>query len=151
MTIHKVKIFILLFIYFIFSFGCLSPTITDEEVQNIVKTATGSKLIVLDVYHDRCKSCKLIEPVMEKLKSDYAENKSVAFLKYDLSSFVSRLNGRKVADASGLENIYKAQRYTGVVLIIDTKTKNILDTLIAEEKIEKYKKVIGEHLALMKG
>ena len=88
---------------------------------------------------------------MEKLKNDYAQNKDIAFLKYDLSSFVSRLNGRKVAVALGLENIYKAQRYTGVVLIIDTKTKNILDTLIAEEKIEKYKKVIGEHLALMKG
>ena len=38
----------------------------------------------------------------------------------------------RIAKELGLEKLYKAQRYTGVVLIIDSKTKDILETIVAE-------------------
>ena len=122
------------------------PQISQEELQKTVEKVQSSKITILDVYHNRCESCQLIDPVIEKLKTNYAENSNISFLKYDLSNPFTASNSRKIAKVLGLENIYKEQRYSGVVLIIDSHTKQVLDTLIAEYNIEKYNEVITKRL-----
>ena len=147
MTITKsVKKFFLasLLLCFSVSFlsGCSNLKVQKAEDLEIINKAQNSKLIVLDIYHNRCESCKYIEPVIEKLKSDYSNNPSIAFLKYDLSNPITIFRSRKIAKKLGLENIYKSQRFSGVVIFITTQTKEVSDTLIAEYNIEKYKPVI---------
>ena len=130
--------------------GCSSFGIQSESekanIQEIVDKATNSKLIVLDIYHDQCGTCQLIEPVFEKLQSDYSQNSDIVFLKYDLSNPFTYLKSRRIAKAVGVEEIYKAQRYSGIVLFIDSKTKQVVDSLIGETNIEKYNKIIKEKL-----
>ena len=128
--------------------GCsllLDQKLTPQDMQSI-NQVQHSKFLVLDVYHNRCDSCKSIEPVVEKLKADYSGNSSISFLKYDLSNPFTIFKSRKIAKELGLENIYKAQRYSGVVLFIDLQTKQVLDTLIGEYNIERYNEVIGKRL-----
>lgn len=120
--------------------------ISPEEKQKIINKAQNSKLIVLDIYHNNCSSCKLVEPVIRELERDYSQNKDVAFLKYDLSNPFTILDAKKIAKELGLENIYKSQRYSGVVLTIGTKKKQILDTLVNEYNISKYNDVIVKRL-----
>ena len=52
----------------------------------------------------------------------------------------------KIAKALDLESIYKAQRYSGIVLIIDTKSKKVLDSIIAEPEVEIYASIINKRL-----
>ena len=119
---------------------------SSEEKQKIINKAQNSKLIILDIYHNDCSSCKLIEPVIKKLERDYSQNNDVAFLKYDLSNPFTILDSKKIAKELGLEKIYKSQRYSGVVLTIDTNKREALDTLINEYNISKYNDVIAKRL-----
>ena len=122
----------------LFNFKRMSP----EEVKEITEKARKSKLIVLDVYHNRCESCKYIAPVIKKLESMYSQNPNVAFLKYDLSNPFTVSNSRQIAKSLGLDPIYKSQRYSGIVLFIDNEKKEVINTLIAEYNIDKYIEVI---------
>ena len=135
-------------LFFILLSGCSfnTPQTSKEEMQKIITKVNSSKLIILDVYHDRCESCKEIEPVIEKLKSNYAQNPNVVFLKYDLSNPFTIYSSRRLAKQLGLEGIYKLQRFSGVILIIDSQKKLVLDTLIAEYNLNKYNEVIEERL-----
>ena len=132
----------------IFSFGCVSPIVqrlTNEEIENAINKGKNSKLIVLNVYHNRCKTCKYIEPVIEELKLKYEKNKDIVFLKYDLSNPFTINDSMKIAKELGLEKIYRSQRYSGIVLFIDTKTKGVIKDLIAEYDIKKYEDIINGH------
>lgn len=145
---QNIKIIVCSFFVIFLLTGCLlnMPQISKEELQKTVEKVQSSKIIVLDVYHNRCESCKSIEPVIEKLKMNYSNNSNVSFLKYDLSNPFTTMRSRKIAKALRLKKIYKEQRYSGVVLIIDTMSKQVLDTLIAEYNIEKYNEVISRRL-----
>lgn len=130
--------------------GCSNLTVQKtaerEETQKIINRVTNSKLIILDVYHNRCESCKSIEPIIEKLQADYSQNGNIAFLKYDLSNLFTIFKSRKLAKALGLENIYKSQKYSGIVLFIDTQSKQVSEILIGEYNIDRYNEVIKKRL-----
>ena len=146
MQIKRSQIYFMfvLFLSF-FLLGCsFAPgqKLSKAEMQELVARAQQSKLIILDVYHNRCESCKHIEPVFEQLKEKYSTNKDITFLKYDLSNPFTILDSLKIAKALGIQDIYKAQRFSGIVLLIDPKEKKVIDTLIAEYNFDKYINVI---------
>ena len=144
------KLILILFVFLIsLSLNSCSSfnRISQEEVERITNKAENSKLILLDIYHNRCESCKYIEPVIEKLKEKYSDNISVAFLKYDLSNPFTIIDSRKIAKKLGLETIYKSQRFSGIVLFIDTKNKQTSDTLIGEYNLDKYIEIIEKRLS----
>ena len=150
MQLTKIQSFLLSFILIVLLCGCSSFGIQSESekanIQETVKKVNNSKLILVDVYHDQCGTCKFIEPAFKKLQSDYAQNPDIVFLKYDLSNPFTNIRSMRIAKALGLEDIYNSQRYTGIVLFIDSKTKQVVDTLIGESNIEKYNKIIQEKL-----
>ena len=149
----QLKIAFLLTIVFLIT-GCslvFKETESERiEKQKIVEKVQNSKLIILDVYHNNCSDCKLIEPVIKKLENDYSINKDIAFLKYDLSSPVTIFKSKQIAKALGLEHIYNLQKYSGVVLFIDSKKKHVMDTLIAVYDEKKYNEVIKQRLSEVK-
>ena len=138
--------------FIIFLCGCSFniPQISEEDIQKIVTKVNNSRLIILDVYHNNCSDCKLIEPVIKKLENDYSINKDIAFLKYDLSSPVTIFKSKQIAKALGLEHIYNLQKYSGVVLFIDSKKKHVMDTLITVYDEKKYNEVIKQRLSEVK-
>ena len=144
-----IKLLILLTVVIIGSVSCSQSSfkrISHEEQQKIINQVKNSKIILLDVYHNRCESCKLIEPVVKQLKEQYSQNPDISFLKYDLSNPFTIYDSRKLAKNLGLEEIYKSQKYSGVILFIDSKTKEVLDTLIGEYNLSKYNEIIEKRL-----
>ena len=150
MQLTKIQSFILSLLFIVSFCGCSSLNIQSasekENIQEIVDKVANSKLIILNIYHDQCETCKVIEPVFEKLQANYSQNPDIVFLKDDLSNPLTFLKSRNIAKAVGVEEIYKAQRYSGIVLFIDSKTKKVIDSLIGESNIEKYNKIIQERL-----
>lgn len=129
-----------------FLYGCSQfiPRTSPEELQAISDNISKSKIIVLDIYSNNCESCKHIEPIIEKLKSNYSQDPDIAFLKYDLSNPFTAIDSKKIAKKIGIEEICNSQQYTGVVLFIDSKTKQVLKTLTAEYDIQKYIEIINK-------
>ena len=148
----RASFFLLLAFCFLLLFagGCTNPFVETqaqrEERQKLVTQAENSRLIILDVYHNHCESCKKIEPIIEKLKSEYIQNENLVFLKYDLSNPVTIFKSKKVAKTLGLEQIYNTQKYSGVVLFIDSKSKEVLDTLVGEYNVSNYDEIIDKRL-----
>ncbi len=128
--------------------GCslVGKRLSEEEIQKTITKAQYSKLIVVDIYHTRCETCKLVEPVITSLKEYYKNNNDIAFVKYDLSNPFTLLDSMKIAKALGLESIYKAQRYSGVILIVDAKSKKVVDTIVAEPDVGVYASIINKRL-----
>ena len=144
----KTFLLLLILIFGFGLFGCsMGPKMSAEEIKNIVDKVKNSRLILLDIYHNRCESCKLIEPVFNKLEEEKANDSNIAFLKYDLSNPFTIINSRRIAKELGLDDIYKTQRFSGIVLFIDPKTKEVTDTLIAEYNIDKYNEIIEKRLS----
>ena len=119
-------------------YGCTNMVVLTQEDKDLITKAKNSRYLVLDVYQKRCESCKYIEPVLKKIEEYYSNNPKVVFLKDDLSNSFSALKSLKIAEELGLGDIYRSQRYTGVVLIIDTRSKVVLESLIAEYSYDKY-------------
>ena len=117
-----------------------------QEDKDLISKAKNSQYIVLDVYQKGCESCRYIEPVFKKVEEYYSNNPKVVFLKDDLSNSFSALKSLKVAEELGLGDIYKSQRYTGIVLFIDTRSKVLLESLVAEYSYDKYIEVINRRL-----
>lgn len=128
--------------------GCslIGKRLPEEEIQKIITRAKNSKIIAVDIYHTRCETCRLIEPVVKSLEKYYKGNNEIVFIKYDLSNPFTLFDSMKIAKALGLESIYKAQRYSGIVLIIDTKSKKVLDTIVAETNHSIYASIINKRL-----
>lgn len=112
--------------------------LSEEELKNITDKIKKSKVLVLDVYHKNCESCKYIEPIIKELEKRYLGNSDIVFLKYDITNPFTILSSRQIAQASGLEKIYKSQRFSGVVHIISSKDKRILASLVADYDINNY-------------
>lgn len=150
MPLIKIQSYILGLVFIVLLSGCsnlgVQTKVEKENLENIVIKAKNSKLIVLDVYHNRCETCKFIEPVFEKLKSNYSQNPEVAFLKYDLSNPFTVFKSKEIAKALDIENIYRQQRYSGIVIFIDSRTKQIIGNLIGEDRIQKYREIIENKL-----
>ncbi len=128
--------------------GC-SIVETSEEKQKtaeLISKAKSAKYLVVDIHHDHCEPCKIIKPIIEKLETKYADNPEIVFLKYDLSNPFKSMRSMKTAKELGLENIYKAQRYTGVVLFIDGSSKEVTETLVADPEEENYVNLIESKL-----
>lgn len=150
MQLVKIQSFLLSLLLIVLFSGCsnlnFQSAAKKENIQKIITKVNNSKLILLDVYHDGCGTCQLIEPTVEKLKSDYSQNPDIAFLKYDLSNPFTHIKSMRIAKALGLEQIYNSQRYTGIVIFIDSKTKQVINSLIGENDVKKYNKIIEETL-----
>lgn len=143
------KKILLLFSLIIFLTGCTftaKPTITQDEINLISKRVGESKLIILDIYFSGCRSCKHIEPIIKKLEEKYASNKEIIILKYDFSSPTTTANSLAIAKSIGLEELYKAQKYSGVVLFISSKTKQTVDELVGETSEDVYERAITKNL-----
>ena len=149
MIMNKFRLITIALLSLIFLNGCSLAGIKrlpEEKIQRIITKGQNSKLIVVDIYHTQCETCQIIEPTVNELENFYKENNNIVFVKYDLSNPFTLLDSMKIAKALGLESVYKVQRYSGVVLIIDAKSKKVLDTIIAETDINKYSSIINKRL-----
>lgn len=117
-----------------------------QKTQELINKVQKSKITLIDIHHDHCEPCKAINPIIESLEEKYASNPDVAFLKYDLSNPFKSAKSMKIAKELNLEKLYKAQKYTGVVLVIDSQTKDVLETIVAEPDKQIYIEAIESRI-----
>lgn len=132
---------------FLFS-GCAMVESPEEKqkTQDLINKVKNSKITLIDVHHDHCEPCKAIQPIVDELEQEYSSNPDIAFLKYDLSNPFKSAKSMNIAKELGLEKLYKSQRYTGVVLIIDSKTNELLETIVAEHDKNIYLEAIESRI-----
>ncbi len=91
------------------------------------------KVVAAVFYADWCPLCKQMGPSVMKTMQGYAGDKSVKFVKFDLTNDATKAQSAKLAARNKLTPIWKANQKTGMVLLVNGKTHKVLDTIVVTD------------------
>lgn len=104
-------------------------------------------LYVVKVHADWCGSCTALTPVLEEVRASLAD-KPVLFLELDVTDAKRTSQARLLAAALGIEEPFKANNKTGLVLLIDPAKKAVVETLTRKNPAEEMTGKIKAHIAM---
>ena len=91
--------------------------------------AEKPKVIAVKFHADWCGSCKVIAPMFANLANKY-DGEPVLFVTLDLTNRTTTAQSEYLAAALGLSKVWSEYApKTGYVLIVDTETRKVVDTL----------------------
>ncbi|MCH7658454.1 MAG: hypothetical protein IIB05_09075 [Bacteroidetes bacterium] len=93
------------------------------------------KLIALKFHADWCGSCKAMGPVFEDL-SNKLDGKPVLFYKLDFTNNTTKHQSVMMASALGLDEALKENQGTGFILLIDPKSKKVLQKFTKDDGLK---------------
>jgi len=102
-----------------------------------------SPQVIAAVFHaDWCGKCKQMEPSAMKTMASYARNKDVKFVKFDLTSDSTKAQSAKLAARNGITPVWNSYQKTGMVLLVDGKTRRVVDTIVSTDSHKDMKRKI---------
>ncbi len=109
------------------------PPLANGEESEITLDALSQperfRLIAVKIHADPCGRCKRIAPVFADLQNEFSDD-SVLFLTFDLTTEGSRRQAEFLSKIIGIEEIFKKQRYTGVIVVAtpDGEVREVVDS-----------------------
>jgi len=99
------------------------------------KEIASPQLLVVKFHADWCRICRAMGPVFENLQNKM-DGDNVLFVKLDFTNNQTKHQAQMLGDALGIAHILKKNyRRTGFMLIIDPKTKKVLQKLTKEDDV----------------
>ncbi|MCF6212392.1 MAG: thioredoxin family protein [Flavobacteriaceae bacterium] len=100
-----------------------------------IKEIASPQLIVVKFHADWCRICRVMGPVFEDLQNKM-DGKNVLFIKLDFTNNQTKHQAQMLGDALGITPVLKKNyRRTGFILIIDPKTKKVLQKLTKDDDV----------------
>ncbi len=109
------------------------------------KEAGSPKLYAVMFHADYCGACKAITPKIMDLKSQ-VDAEEVQFVKFDFTSDETREASYKKAEELGLADVYKANRGTGFVVLVNASDKKEKAVLTNKQSTDEMLAQVGKYL-----
>ncbi len=103
-------------------------------------------LYVAKVHADWCGSCTALVPILEEVRAGVADE-PVLFVQLDVTDSTRTAQARLLAAALGVEEHLKANNKTGLVLLIDARDNNLVETVTRQNTAAEIVGKIETHLA----
>lgn len=103
------------------------------------------QLIAVQLYADGCPLCKTMKPAYEQIQQIFAGQ--MEFVRFDRSTDETSQASVIMAAGKGLEHIYNSYDGTGIVLLVDAVTKEVVGQLIPGETLQEMAASINQILA----
>ena len=103
-------------------------------------------LYVAKVHADWCGSCTALVPILEEVRAEVADE-PVLFVQLDVTDSTRTAQARLLAAALGVEDHFKANNKTGLVLLIDAQDHTLLETVTRQNSAAEIVGKIETHLA----
>lgn len=103
-------------------------------------------LYVVKVHADWCGACTALIPVLDEVRTSLAD-KPVLFLELDVTDAKRTAQSRLLAAALGIEEPFKTNNKTGLVLLIDPAKKSVVETLTRKNPADEMTGKIKGHIA----
>ena len=114
--------------------GVCDPNKSEETPGTDAMPAQGPSLIAVCLWNAACEACKKLGDKYARVKADLEGNGDTLFVRFDTTTPESQKQSRMLAAALGLESIYDTyEGESGKVLLIDPRTREIVDTLSASQ------------------
>lgn len=102
-----------------------------------------SPQVIAAVFHaDWCGKCKQMGPSAMKTMASYARDKDVKFVKFDLTDDSTKAQSAKLAARNGIAPVWNSNQKTGMVLLVDGKTRKVVDTIVSTDSQKDMKRKI---------
>ncbi|MBL0328265.1 MAG: hypothetical protein IPP64_02315 [Bacteroidetes bacterium] len=106
----------------------------------------NSKVIALVTKANWCPACKANGERMGKEVFSSYTNGDVKVIANDLTDDASKSTCKKEIEAAGIADVAKNSNSTGIITLIDAKTKKVITTISVTKSTEKIKAAIDESL-----
>lgn len=103
-------------------------------------------LYVVKVHADWCGSCKALVPILKEVQAEVADQ-PVLFVELDVTDSALTAQARLLAAALDVENHFKANNKTGLVLLINARDHTLLETVTKQNSAAETVGKIEAHLA----
>lgn len=104
------------------------------------------KLMIVKFHADWCRICKAMGPVFEDLQNKM-DNENILFVKLDFTNNQTKHQANMLGTSLGITPVLKTNyRRTGFILIIDPKTKKVLQKLTKDDDVYAMEAKIKSHL-----
>lgn len=103
-------------------------------------------LYVVKVHADWCGSCTTLEPILEEVQAGVADH-PVLFVQLDVTDSTLTSQARLLAAALDVEDHFKANNKTGLVLLINAQDHTLLETVTKQNSAAEIVGKIKTHLA----
>ena len=77
-----------------------------------------------------------------KTMASYARDKDVKFVKFDLTNDSTKAQSAKLAARNGITPVWNSNQKTGMVLLVDAKTRKVVGTIVATDSQKEMKRKI---------
>lgn len=103
-------------------------------------------LYVVKVHADWCGSCKALVPILKEVQAEVAD-RPVLFVELDVTDSALTAQARLLAAALDVEDHFKANNKTGLVLLINARDHTLLETVTKQNSAAEIVGKIEAHLA----
>ena len=103
-------------------------------------------LYVVKVHADWCGSCTALVPILEEVQAGVADQ-PVLFVQLDVTDSTLTSQARLLAAALDVEDHFKANNQTGLVLLINAQDHTLLETVTKQNSAAEIVGKIKTHLA----
>ena len=134
--------------YFLFSLVLLLSAAAAQGGTVEVEGQGDPDLYVVKVHADWCGSCKALAPILDEVRQAVA-SEPVLFLKLDVTDDALTAQSRLLSAALDIEEIFKANNKTGLVLLVDPAGNTLLEVLTRKNSAAEMTAKIQGHLAAM--
>ena len=109
------------------------------------KEIEAPTLMVVKFHADWCRICRAMGPVFEDLQNKM-DGQNILFVKLDFTNNQTKHQANMLGAALGIAPILKKNyRRTGFILIIDSKTKKVLQKLTKDDDVYAMEAKIKSH------
>ena len=103
-------------------------------------------LYVVKVHADWCGSCTALVPILQEVQAGVADQ-PVLFVQLDVTDSTLTSQARLLAAALDVEDLFKANNKTGLVLLINAQDHTLLETVTKQNTAAEIVGKIETHLA----
>lgn len=130
----------------LFAFVLLTLVISQTGFSQNLSKATSPKLLVVKFHADWCKTCRAMGPVFEDLQNKI-DGGNVLFVKLDFTNNKTKNQAVLLGAQLGITEILSQNdRRTGFVLVIDAKSKKVLQKLGVDDDVDEMESKIRSFL-----
>jgi thiol-disulfide isomerase/thioredoxin len=104
-----------------------------------------SPKVIAAVFHaDWCPGCKKMGPDVMKTMASYKNNRAVKFVMFNLTDDKTKTASQKLAKRNGIAHVWKSHQKTGMVLLIDGKTRRVVGKIDSADSMSDMKRKIED-------
>jgi thiol-disulfide isomerase/thioredoxin len=134
----------------LFSFIILSSSLALGSENEAPSANSGPDLVALKFHADWCPPCIKLGNSIGKIYGDYQE-KPILFITFDVTNETTKQKANYLSSMMGFDKVWEEHSARlGFVLLVDARSKNIVDTLTADQSTEELKKSIDRALSRSK-